>query len=242
MDYRMGVLQVTRINPQQQRAFQVSTENASIAYSLQNAMMAAGLDAQLKTVSGLNVPHLLQVTITQPSLPDQHAWPGDWILVTDATYDEAANAWTVGPITRAIVYGIGVGQAGSATDFVNTFTGNCELLWTAATVPPDATAEAGLSASIVMAQPTSCNGPFAYVVNLTDETTNTATQVTPTPSIDQAGNVTLALDRNVLTEGHSYHATVTVNATKYDGASATSAATETFTVFDQAPADPAPAD
>jgi hypothetical protein len=64
----MGVLQVTRITPQSLGAFQVSTANAAVAFALQNAMMAIGSPAALKAVSGLNVPNLLMVTITQPSM------------------------------------------------------------------------------------------------------------------------------------------------------------------------------
>lgn len=229
----MTVLSVSRINPQSLSAFQVSTANASIAYALQNAMMAAGSSAQLQTVSGLKVPNLLQVTITQPSMRDQFAWPGDWILVTDAAYDEETNAWTVASTTQVIAYGIGTGQVGTATDFIGTFTANTGLIWAATTAAPTAVAQPGLKAQIVTQQPASANGPFAYVVNLTDETANATTQVTPTVSIDAASQATLEID--LPSSGHAYHATVTVSATKYSDMTATSAQIETFTALDQTP-------
>ncbi|OIN79356.1 hypothetical protein BMG05_18395 [Mycobacterium malmoense] len=140
--------------------------------------------------------------------------PGDWIAVDGSALLGMTN-----------------------TAYAAEFTQDVPLEWATTTTAPVATAAAGLNATIVVAQPTSANRPFTYVVNLTDETAGTTTQVTPTPTVDSAGNVTLPLDNNNLTDGHTYHATVTVT-TQYAGVTATSAQTASFTAFDQPPADP----
>jgi hypothetical protein len=221
----MGVLQVTRIAPQSLGAFQVSTANAAVAFALQNAMMAIGSSAALKAVSGLNVPNLLMVTITQPSMTDQIAFPGDWVLVTDASYDATTNAWTVASTTQVIVYGIGTGQVGNPVDFVNTFTANTPIV--AATTPPVATAEAGLTATLRFSQPTSADGPFTYSLN----GPGTAGAFTT----DDNGNVTATVTG--LTDGAEVSWTVTVN-TPYAGVTATSVASNTVAAFSTAPTPP----
>jgi hypothetical protein len=217
----MGVLQVTRIAPQSLGAFQVSTANAAVAFALQNAMMAIGSPAALKAVSGLNVPNLLMVTITQPSMAPQIAFPSDWVLVTDATYDATTNAWTVASTTQVIVYGVGIGQVGNPVDFVDTFTANTPVVWTPTVV---ATAEAGLTATLAFQQPTSADGPFTYALN----GPGTAGEFTT----DANGNVTVTVTG--LTEGAEVSWTVTVN-TPYAGVTATSVASNTVTAFDTAP-------
>jgi hypothetical protein len=218
----MGVLQVTRIAPQSLGAFQVSTANAAVAFALQNAMMAIGSPAALKAVSGLAVPNLLMVTITQPSMTDQIAFPGDWVLVTDATYDAATNAWTVASTTQVIVYGVGTGQVGTPVDFVDTFTANTPIV--AATTAPVATAEAGLTATLRFSQPTSADGPFTYALT----GPGTAGDFTT----DANGNVTVTVTG--LTDGAVVSWTVTVS-TQYSGVAATSAASNSVTAFDTAP-------
>jgi hypothetical protein len=50
----MGVLAVTRINPQQLRALQVSTANADVAFALENAMMGIGSPAQPGSLTARN--------------------------------------------------------------------------------------------------------------------------------------------------------------------------------------------
>jgi hypothetical protein len=228
----MGVLTVTRIAPQQLAAFQVSTANADVAFALENAMMEIGSPDVLKVNSGVNVPDLLMVTITQPSMTDQIAFPGDWVLVTDATHDPTIDqdtgepvGWTVAPTTQVIVYGKGTGQVGNALDFVNTFTDNTPVVWAATTAAPVATAEAGLTATLVFPQPTSADGPWTYALN----GPGTGTFSAP----DANGNVTANITG--LTEGASSSWTITVNTT-YTGVTATSVATVAVTAFNTAPA------
>jgi hypothetical protein len=217
----MGVIAVTRITPQQLAAFQVSTANASTAYALQNALIAVGSSAQMKIVSGVNVPNFLQVTITQPSVVDQVAFPNDWVLATDAGYDATTNVWTVASTTQVIVYGTGTGQVGSPIDFVNTFTANTPLVWAPTVV---ATAEAGLTATLVFQQPTSADGPFTYAL--------TGPGTAGAFTTDDNGNVTVTITG--LTEGAEVSWTVTVS-TQYAGVTATSVASNTVTAFDTAP-------
>jgi len=202
----MGVLTVSRIAPQTLAAFQISTANAGVAFALQNALMAIGSQASMKVTTGLNVANLLQVAITQPSLPDQFAWPGDWILVTDATYNAANNAWTVASTTQVIVYGIGVGQIGTRQDFVNTFTADTPLVWDAAA--PTVTSESAGVLNVSFPAPTSADGPWTWtytLTNVTSQNTSTPTTFTPTES-----NGVLSTVISGLTTGDAYTVTVTV--------------------------------
>lgn len=215
----MSVIKVARIAPQDLSAFQVSAAKTSVAYALQSAMMAQGSPATLSIVSGLNVPNLLQVTITQPSMADQFAWPGDWILATDATFDEESGEWTVAPTTQIIVYGIGTGQTGNAVDFVNTFTANTPLVWAATTTPPAATANADGTVTLKFPQPTSVDGPFTY----TAAGPGTVGEFTT----DATGNVTATVSG--LSGDTLGPWTVTV-ATQYQGVGATSLPSNTITL------------
>jgi len=219
----MGVLTVSRIAPQTLGAFQISTANAGVAFALQNALMAIGSQASMKVTTGLNVANLLQVAITQPSLPDQFAWPGDWVLVTDATYNAANNAWTVASTTQAIVYGIGVGQIGTRQDFVNTFTADTTLVWDAAA--PTVTSESAGVLNVSFPAPTSADGPWTWTYTLTNttaKTTGTPTAFTPTQTEE-----TLATAIDGLA-GDEY--TITVTCTDNYGNTATSAPSTPTTV------------
>jgi len=202
----VGVLTVSRIAPQTLGAFQVSTANAGVAFALQNALMAIGSQASMKVTTGLGVANLLQVGITQPSLPDQFAWPGDWVLVTDATYNAASNVWTVSSTTQVIVYGIGVGQIGTRQDFVNTFTADTPLVWDAAT--PTVTSESAGVLNVSFPAPTSADGPWTWkytLTNVTSQNTSAPTTFTPTES-----NGVLSTVISGVTTGDAYTVTVTV--------------------------------
>lgn len=223
----MTVLAVTRITPQNLAAFQISTANATTAFALQNALMAIGSPAAMKVTTGLTVPNLLQVNITQPSMNDQIAWPGDWILVTDATYDNTTNQWTVSSTTQVIVYGRGAGQVGTATDFINTFTADTPLAW--APSAPTASAQTGSELVLSFPAPTSADGPWTWQYTLTDHTANTTgspTTFTPTTSSPD-GNLVATITG--LTAGHDYTATVT--CTDHYSHTATSPASDTVTAI-----------
>ena len=220
----MTVLAVTRITPQNLAAFQISTANATTAFGLQNALMATGSTAAMKVTTGIRVPNLLQVTILQPSLPDQVAWPGDWILVTDATYDNTTQQWTVASTTQAIVYGTGTGQVGTPADFINTFTADTTLAWAASA--PTASAQTGSELVLSFPAPTSADGPWTWEHTLTDHTSNTTGSPTAfTPTTGPDGNLTTTLTG--LTVGHDYSATVT--CTDHYSHTATTLASNTVT-------------
>ena len=220
----MSVLTVSRIAPQTLAAFQVSTANAGVAFALQNALMAIGSQASMKVTTGLNVANLLQVAITQPSLPDQFAWPGDWVLVTDATYNAASNTWTVASTTQAIVYGIGQGQIGTRQDFVNTFTADTALVWDAAA--PTVVAETGGAVTVSFPAPTSSDGPWTWSYTLTNTTAATK-PAPPTPFTPTNTNGVLTTTIDGLTASDEY--TLTVTCTDNYGNTATSAPSNTVT-------------
>ncbi len=222
----MRVLSVTRIAPQNLAAFQISTANATTAFGLQNALMAIGSTAAMKVSTGIQVPNLLQVTITQPSMNDQIAWPGDWILVTDATYNDTTNTWTVTSTTQVIVYGRGTGQVGTPTDFVNTFTADTAIDWPATTTAPAATADTGAQITITFPAPASADGPWTWEYTLTDHTTSTTgSPTTFTPTTDTDGNLNTTI--TALTSGHDYSATITITDTYSQTATSTASNTVT---------------
>jgi hypothetical protein len=155
---------------------------------------------------------------------DQIAFPGDWVLVTDASYNQDTDVWTVAPTTQVIVYGIGTGQVGNPVEFVDTFTANTPLVWAAMTTPPVATPGPGLTATLVFPQPTSADGPFTYALN------GPGTGVFSEPNAE--GEITCNITG--LTAAAQASWTVTVNTT-YTGVTATSAASNTVTAFSTAP-------
>jgi hypothetical protein len=219
----MGVLQVTRINPQSYAAVQVSLSVAADIAALFAGLLPFGWNSNSQTGAFPGNPGGWRLTIQSPAGVSQIAYQGDWLLVTDVSMD--AGALTVAPTSQVFVYSdISVGQAGTATDFVDTFTANTPLVWAATATAPFATAEAGLTATLVFRQPTSADGPFTYTLT----GPGTAGEFTT----DDNGNVTVTVTG--LTAGEVSW-TVTVD-TPYSGVAATSVASNTVTAFDTAPA------
>jgi hypothetical protein len=222
-----AVLPVTRIVPQATQAIQVALgpngQTAGLIAALLAELMAiAGY--QTESLTGPQYPGGWRIKLSRANDADQFAYQADWIMATDVGYDDI-DGWEVQSVSRAYVYGVSAGLPGTAVDFVNIFTANVPLVWP--TDVPSLTAQGGLTATLSFLQPTSPNGPFTYVVNLTDVTANTTTEITPTtPSMDPSGNVTISIP--VPVEGHEYRATVTVN-TQYPGVTATSEVTNTIT-------------
>jgi hypothetical protein len=218
------VLPVTRIVPQASQAIQMELgpngQTAGLIAALLAELMAiAGY--QTESLTGPQYPGGWRIKLSRANDADQFAYQGDWIMASDVDYNDT-DGWQVQTVSRAYVYGVSAGLPGTAVDFVNMFTANTPLVWTPA---PGLTAESGLVATLNFLQPTSPNGPFSYVVNLTDVTANATTQITPDASVD-GPNVTMTIPD--LTEGHEYHATVTVS-TQYPGVTETSEVTNTIT-------------
>lgn len=222
----MTVLQVTRINPQNLAAVQVSMgPNGQIAGQVA-ALLAAITENGYETESltGPQYPGGWRIKLMYGDDADQFAYPGDWILVTDATYTDE-DGWTVQSTSRATVYGVSAGLVGTASDFVSTFTSNTPIVWVSTATAPTATAETGLSMQLAFPQPTSADGPFTYSYTLTDHTASTTAEpVAFTPTVTD-GNCTDTITG--LTEGHEYSATITV--TDHYSQTATSLASNTVT-------------
>jgi hypothetical protein len=156
------------------------------------------------------------------------AYPDDWIVVTDAAYDDV-NGWVLQPNSRVHVYGRSVGQSGSAVDFVNTFTAAGAMMWDNTATPPTATPLANLSALLTIKQPKSANGPFQYTV------TGPGTPGAFGPP-DEDGNVSATITG--LTEGQvSGPWTVLAKTALYSGANkqATSLPSNTITAVSALP-------
>ena len=115
----MAVTTATRTVPQQLRAVQMTPGNAAAIYALLPLLTpkystTTQVDAMFAPQGGT------RITISRAEYPDQFAYPGDWILVTDADYQN--GVWTVASTTEIQVWGISAGLPGTATDFTNKFT------------------------------------------------------------------------------------------------------------------------
>lgn len=117
----MGVLQVARTNPQNLAAVQMSMANSGQIAALLAAVSLNGYDTTSQTGAAFAAQGGWRVTFKRADHPDQFAYPGDWILVTDATHSEQ-DGWTLAATSDVFVYGISAGLAGTADDFTNTFT------------------------------------------------------------------------------------------------------------------------
>lgn len=162
------------------------------------------------------------------NLPDNQ--PG-WLVKLTAngnTYFGYQNDWLVLDSNNNLAIWHGTSPyATTNPQFASQYTTNTAMIWAATTTAPVATAQAGLTASIVFPQPISGNGPFNYVVTQTDTNTNTTgpAQLTGSPVVTN-GSVALAVEGLVL--GHGFMFTVVAN-TDYEGLFATALVTAPIT-------------
>ena len=223
------VLPVERITPQTLSAILIEIDTHGQTQGVVSALFAAlipnGYTTQSQT--GPEYPGQSRLTISHAG-SDQFAYPGDWLLVTDAEY--SVQGWEVAPTTNVVVYGISAGLAGTAVDFVNTYTVNTEMVWGATTTPPIATALDGLQAAVAFPQPVSPNGPFTYTL---------AGPGTPGEFSGPAEDGTVTVTVTGLTEGAECFWSVAV-ATQYAGVGATSQPSNTVTAATTVPVPPPP--
>jgi hypothetical protein len=126
----MGVSQDTRINPQNLAAVLVSFADADKIADLLRKVPLHGYSTESLTGAQFADQGGWRIAFKRDDYPTQFAYPADWILVTDATYNSAPNpdapgeviGWTLAPTSEVFVYGISAGLAGTADDFTNTFT------------------------------------------------------------------------------------------------------------------------
>lgn len=122
----MTVLTVERRNPQKLTAVQVSMGNAGEVLALLKEVGDAESPGIVYRTQSQMGPEFAEqdgwrITFSRPDHPDQFAYPGDWILVTDATHS-ADGGWELTETSEVFVYGISTGLAGTADDFTTTFT------------------------------------------------------------------------------------------------------------------------
>lgn len=221
----MAAIAVTRITPQNPVAIMVSDANGPDLQELFARLSAPGVTAGYSTTSSTSAQHadLWRIIIQSINNPEgQVAYPGEWILVTDAAYDAGADLgsrWTVQNTAQVSVYGVSSGLPGTALDFVNTFTANTPVVWAATTTAPVAASQSGLTATLVFDQPTSADGPWTYAATQTDTgDSSTSAAVLDGDPVISNGQVTVKIKS--LTEGHGYTFTPSVT-TQYSGVTAT---------------------
>lgn len=220
------VLPVNRITPQKTQAVKVALgPNGHTAGVIAQLLAELGMYAGYKTQSQTG-PEFFggwRITLQRANDADQQAFPNDYIVVTDADYSDA-NGWQLQTTSRAFVYGQSAGLPGSVAEFIGLFQADTSLDWVTA---PVFTPLNNLAAQLVFDQPTSPNGPFAYVVHVDDLTTGNVTDVTPTGlSLNvTTGKITATIPG--LTDQNEYSATVSV--TSHYGETATSPVSNTIT-------------
>lgn len=214
----MAVLAISRIVPQDVVAIQVWTSNAQDIVGLFAALLPYGYTTNSQTDPGF--PGYWRLSISdQVRKEPQMAYPGEYLLVTDATYNGGTNEWSVSHKTDVIVYGVSSGQLNVA-DFVGAFTVNMALAWMAMSsgAAPVAIEIGSSSATLSFFEPTSANGSFTYTLT----GPGTAGEFTTDPT----GKVSTTITG--LTPGAQCSWTVTVS-TQYEGVTATSAVSNTIT-------------
>ena len=122
----MAVKQFERRNPQDLAGVQVSmADAASIADLLRKLGSPESPGVVYGTKSETGSEFAAQggwrITLTRRHYPAQFAYPGDWILVTNATHN-SQEGWVLTATSEVFVYGVSTGLAGTADDFTNTFT------------------------------------------------------------------------------------------------------------------------
>lgn len=179
----MPTVSLNRIAPQSVVTLQVSTASTQDITDLQNAFIYAGMRTSLATASGLTVPNLWRLTVSQPGRSDQIAYPGDWIVVTDATH--ASTGWELSPTSAVEVYSDKSSRpevTGSLADFVAAYHAVVPLSWPATEVGPTTKTQDD-SILLTFAQPTSPTGPFAYQFGDAADHAVTPSDVTSTSGV-----------------------------------------------------------
>lgn len=226
------VLPVTRIAAQSIQAVrmelgpngQTAGVIAALMANLMNPALGLGYTTENKTDPIFNGGW--QVTIKRGDDSELIAYTGDWIVVTDATYDDT-NGWRLQKTSRVHIYGISAGMSGTAVDFVNAFSANTPLIWDNLATPPVAVPLDNFSAKLTIKQPVSANGPWQYRIDTGPGTAGAFS------APDEQGNITTTITG--LTDQEQCAWTVDVRATQYTGITGTSAASNTITAAATAP-------
>jgi hypothetical protein len=229
----MAVLSMERISSQSLAGLQISLDNGQAIESLNDALTTAPAPANqwtTDTETGVQYTGGMQVTFSYPGIPDQVGLIDDWILVTDASYDAGTNVWTLAGSSTITVYGVNAGLIGTVTDFVNTFTGDTPIVWSATSEAPIASAAGGGTATLLFDPPVSPDGPFSYTVEFDDTTTSTTGAATLSGAPVILGNGQVRLTVTGLTVGDDVEFTVTVTSTTFTSTNAVALVSNSITV------------
>lgn len=230
----MSVLQVARIVPQNLAAVRVSMAESGNVALLLASLMVCGYEAE--SLTGPQYAGGWRIKFHRGDDPDQFAYQGDWILVSDATFTAPEDASTENPVgwhmsesSRVFVYGVSTGLLGDAPEFVRTFTAECATRWDATSTPPVIEDVSGVNLKLVFLEPTSANGPFTYAVTRTDVTENVVEVVSHDDLSGSRPSGTVCLGVSAV-EGHECTFHVTVESPYESVEACVSAETESITV------------
>lgn len=197
----MPAIKVSRITPQQVKAYPVTTENvASIVELLTRGMVAGKFNGEAipAMIDGYGPGWRVAVRPTDGQ-PDLFAYTGYWIV----EYDDLELSVYDGP------------------SMARLFHYDAEMKWDAAEVAPHAVV-VDSTVKVSFPEPTSLNGPWEYKLKITD-ITNSASQVldvVPEVIVVSPGGVVLGSLASVtlgdLALGHDYSVTVECKSQSYD--------------------------
>lgn len=205
----MSGITVNRVAPATITAVQVTQSTAQdVALVFEQSTLLGYRSTVLWYADGGTGRPTWMATISKEGYADQVAYNNYWLVIE-------SGVLTVYP----------------PQDFVNTFTTDIPMLWTATSTPPTASALPGGEARIVFPCPSSANGPFDYAVQVTDENTQASSAATLVgdPAVDADGHVTLTVSGLTVDDVCSFAVTVT---TPYQGVGATSLPSNPITAIE----------
>lgn len=121
----MTVISVTRIEPATYVGIEVNATSLADIISLGRALKEHNFRFELDCAAEFE--GIGRLTIRRADFGDQHAYEGDWLKVSNASFvkDETTGLvkeWTVSATTSVTLYGGGPAQPFSREDFAATFT------------------------------------------------------------------------------------------------------------------------
>lgn len=121
----MTVISVTRIDPATYVGIEVNATSLADIISLGRALKEFNYRFELDCAAEFD--GIGRLTIRRADFADQHAYDGDWLKVSNASFvkDEKTGLvkeWSVSATTSITLYGGGPAQPFNVEDFAATFT------------------------------------------------------------------------------------------------------------------------
>lgn len=121
----MTVISVTRIEPATYVGIEVTATSLADIISLGRALKEYNYRFELDCAAEFD--GIGRLTVRRADFADQHAYDGDWLKVSNASFVKDENTglvkeWNVSATTSVTLYGGGPAQPFNREDFMATFT------------------------------------------------------------------------------------------------------------------------